>query len=52
MVSHFTAVCHRLREIMQCGLATMCLVFFATNALSQNPPAGAAIRLGIGQNGA
>ena len=52
MVSHFTADCRWLRETMQCGLATMCLVFFTTNSFGQNPPAGAAIRLGIGQNGA
>lgn len=55
MYFHFIPNCSFVRKVRNCtvcGLASLCLVFFATNALSQNPPADAAIRLGIGQNGA
>ncbi len=54
MVSHFIPICgfmRAMRKITLCALGTLCLVFFAAHTQAQNPPAGAALRLGLGQNG-
>ena len=54
MASHFIPICGFVRTIRKTtlfALGTLCLAFFAAHTQAQNPPAGAALRLGLGHNG-
>lgn len=54
MASHFIPICGFVRKMRKTTLfarGTLCLAFFAAHTQAQNPPAGAALRLGLGQNG-